>query len=182
MTITYRIEEEDLLTAQLYLASKSDRIRKRRQRSRWRVPVAYAIFGIFLLAIGDRSWFPLVFVLAGILWFFIYPLWERARYLKHFRGFIKEYQSGVTGRMVTLEISDNYLLAKEGDAESKVPFTNLEEISEIASGIIIILTGGQAFLLPENRLENAGQIRDSLQALAVRANIPFKADLQWKWK
>lgn len=53
MMIDYKIDECDFLTHQLFVASKSDRIKKKRQRSKIIVSLIYLAFG-FLFLLQDK--------------------------------------------------------------------------------------------------------------------------------
>ena len=75
MTIEYTIEEADFLTHQLYIASRSERIKRKRKRSRLLVPIAYLVIGLYFYLQQQQN-LGYAFFLIGILWFFFYPLWD----------------------------------------------------------------------------------------------------------
>src|SRR5690606_36275250 len=134
--IEYKIGENDFLTHQLFLASKSERITRKRQRNKIIWPLIYSGFGLVFL-FQDRISFSIIFFIIGPLWFFIYPLWERRLYIKHYQGFIKENYKGRLGRTATLEFTDDYILARDNGSESKVLVTELEDVCEIPTTIFV---------------------------------------------
>src|SRR6476619_3944450 len=89
MILEYQIEAEDLVNYQLFIASKSKRIKQRRQKNRLLVPVGYLFFGI-LFILQNKMQYAVVFIVIGLLWYFLYPLWERRRYIKHYQGHVLE--------------------------------------------------------------------------------------------
>lgn len=181
MTIDYIIDENDFLTHQLFLASKSDRIRKKRQRSKVILPLIYIAFGLLFL-FQDKVSLTIIFFIIGLLWFFIYPLWERRHYIKHYKGFIKENYKDRLGRTATLEFSNEYILAKDNGSESKVLTSELEEICEIPTTIFVRLKGGQSFILPKDRITDFDKVKARLKELADHLKIKYGTDEKWEWK
>ena len=98
MTIDYKIDEKDFLTHQLFVASKSDRIKRKRKRSKILLPLIYVAFGLLFL-FQDKVSLTIIFFIIGLLWFLIYPFFERRHYIKHYTGFIKENYQDRLGRV-----------------------------------------------------------------------------------
>jgi hypothetical protein len=181
MTITYHLEENDYLTHQLFIASKSERIRKKRQRIKYLYPLIYGAFG-FWFFLQDKYSLALVFINLGLLWFFIYPIWERRHYVKHYKGFIKENYKDRFGRNATIEISNDFIVVKDHGMESKVLTSEIEEINEIPSIIFVRLKGGQSLILPKDKIAEIGNLRIRLQELANYLKINYVVEENWNWK
>lgn len=181
MTIDYKIGENDFLTHQLFLASKSDRIKKKRQRNKILVPLIYAALGLFFL-FENKFLMTLIFFMVGLLWFFIYPLWERRHYINHYKGFIKENYKDRIGKMGTLVLNNDFILAKDSGSESKILTSELELINEIPSSIIIRIKGGQSLLLPKDKIPDIKTVIITLQELATILNIKYDIDENWEWR
>ena len=181
MTIDYKIDENDFLTYQLYTASKSEQTIKRRERTKVIIPVFYLLLGFFFFW-NEYSLFGVVFVILGILWFFMYPIWEKRRYIKHFKIFIKENYKERLGKIVTLELTNGYIFAKDNGSESKVLTTELEEICEIPTTILIKLKSGQSFILPKDKISNIDSLTSRLMALADYLKIKYEVNDKWAWK
>lgn len=147
MTIEYKIGENDFLTHQLFVASKSSTIKKKRQRNKIILPLIYIALG--LLFIFQDKVMTIIFFIIAFLWFFIYPVWERQYYIKHYKRFIKENYKDRIDRAVILELNYDYILGKDSGGESKVLTSQLEEIYEIPTTIFIRLKGGQAFIFTQ---------------------------------
>jgi hypothetical protein len=181
MTIDYKIDENDFLTHQLFVASKSSRIKRKRRRNKLIVLVIYAVLGI-LLFIENKYFLSIIFLAIGILWFFIYPIWEKRHYIKHYKEFIKENYKDRLGRNTRLEISNDYILAKDNGSESKILTTELEEIHEIPTTIFIRLKGGQSFILAKDKIANVDAVKATLKELAAYLKIKYITDEKWEWK
>lgn len=181
MTINYTISEEDLLTYQLYAASKSERILKQRKRNKLIGLVYLPMALIFFLA----KTYPvaIMLVLVGILWFFLYPLWDKKRIMNNYQDFINENQKERLGNLIQLEITGEFILAKDKGSESKVQISELEKITEIPSLILLVLKGGISLAIPKQEIVSIhDQLITELKELAFRLNIPYEMDLDWEWK
>lgn len=180
MKVQYAINENDLLTHQLFIASKSDRIKKQRRRNR--------LMGLAYLPIGVIFFFthkyPLTisFFLLGVLWFFLYPLWEKGKFIRNYKLFINENFKDRIGRVVTIEINDESIFVKDNGNEGKVQLEELEGINEIPSMILLRLKGGQSLLLPRQEIVNTPELIIELKELALKLNIPYETDQSWVWK
>lgn len=181
MTIDYTIDENDYLTHQLFVASKSAYIKKKRQRNKIIIPLIYIGLG-FLGLLENNISLAIFFFIIGVLWFFIYPLWEKLYYIKNYMSFINENYKDRFGRTATLEFNNEYFLAKDNVSESKVLTTELEEICEIATTIFIRLKGGQSFILPKGKITDLDKVKARLKELADYLKIKYEIDEKWEWK
>lgn len=181
MTIDYKIDEIDFLTHQLFVASKSDRIKKKRKRNKVILPLIYIAFGILFL-FQDKVSLAILFYIIGLLWFFIYPIYERRHYVKHYKGFIKENYKDRLGRTATLEFNNEYILAKDSGSESKVLTTELEEMCEIPTTIFLRLKGGHSFILPKDKITDFDKVKARLKEIADHLKIKYNTDEKWEWK
>lgn len=181
MKLEYKIDEDDFLTYYLFNASKSDRIRKKRIKNKIFIPIIYISIGIFFyFQLGVTSTFLLI--IFGILWFFIYPYWERRHYKNHYQGFIKENLKNRLDSIGTIEITNDYFLGKDNGSESKILTIEIEEIFEIPTLIFVKLKSGQSFLFPKNKISEIDALRTRLKELATYLGINYILDEKWKWK
>jgi len=180
MTLHYTLEENDFLTHQLYIASKSERIRKIRKRSRMMVSIAYAVMAL-LFYIQEKISLVIIFLIIALCWFIINPFWERKKYVRHYKKFIAECYKIRIGRMATLTINNECYVTKDDGGETKIIATETEEIVEIPSLFLIRLKSGQSLLLPKNKISNAEEVKETLIDLAGFLNISYKVEDNWKW-
>jgi len=145
------------------------------------VPLIYLAFGLWFL-IEDNYSMTITFFITGLLWFLIYPFWERRHYINHYKGFIKENYKERLGRTATLEFSNEVIIAKDNGSESKVLTTELEKIIEISSTIFVKLKGGQSFILPKDKIDDIGTLTGRLKELASYLNIEYCIEDKWEWK
>lgn len=181
MTIQFSIDADDFLTHQLFIASRSTRIQKKRRKSQVILPLIYVTLGLIAL-VQSSIFLAILFFMVAVLWYFIYPLWERQHYVKHYKEFIAENYKNRLGQMATVDFSDDFILAKDNVSESKVLTKEIEEICEIPSLILIKLTSGPSFVLPKNKIANCDSLQSFLQRLAHRLNIKYEVSETWEWK
>lgn len=94
MKISYQIKEEDYLIHQLYTASKS-RIIKRKRIVFWlMVPIAYASFA-YLTYFQFRQ-YDVGYFMGGqaLFWLVLYPFYSKWNYKRHYRKHINEHLKG----------------------------------------------------------------------------------------
>ena len=180
MTIEYKISENDYLTHQLYLASISERIRKKRQRNRSLFPLFFTIIG--LLALSKSGVLGIILFAFALSWFLFYPRSERKHYVEHYQGFIKENYQERIGRPVVLEFNDDFIYGKDEGSESKVLTKELEEIVELPTIVLLRLKGGQSLILPKDSIENIDSLTVRLKELAEYLKIEYVLKDKWEWK
>ncbi|NRT13934.1 hypothetical protein HNP99_000259 [Flavobacterium sp. 28A] len=182
MTLIYKIDEKDYLIYQLFTASKSDNIKKKRQKSKIMIPLIYFTFGLFYSFYNTNYALGVIFFIISCLWYFLYPIWEKRHYIKHYKKFIAENYKDSIGREINFEIDNEFLFASSNGSESKIITTEIVEINEIPSSIFIKLKSGQSFIFPKSKIANINQVKTRLTTLAAHLNINYKDDPQWEWK
>jgi len=145
------------------------------------VPLIYIVFGLIFF-IEDNLTLSIIFFIIGFLWFFIYPLWERGHYIKHYKSFIKENYKDRFNRIATLEFNNDFILTKDSGSESKVLTTEIDEINEISSTIFVRLKGGQSLILPKDKIADIANVTSRLKALTEYLKIKYDIDEKWEWK
>lgn len=180
MTITFNIQEKDLVTLQLFLASTSDIIRKKRQKNKYIIPVFYVLIALVGIATGQKI-AAISFLSGAVLWILLYPLWERKNYRKYFTTFIREHMKNRFGNVLSIEITNEFLLTREHENENKTPTSEIEMIQEIRELLLIRLKGGTTFFIPKEQITELGQLKNRLQKLANHLKVEYAIDEKWEW-
>ncbi|MEN2413074.1 hypothetical protein [Flavobacterium mesophilum] len=181
MTISYQLSANDYLQHQLYTASKSEGIKKKRFKSRITIPLIYGAFIAFYLYSKDIQGAIIFFILAA-LWFFLYPFWDKRRYIKHYESFIKENYKERFKETVLIELSTDFILEKGRASRGIIATSEIEEINEISSSIFIKLKHGVSLILPKNAIENIDSLILFLKELANNLNVKYNIENNWEWK
>lgn len=181
MKIEYTIGEEDLLTHQLYAATKSPQILKQRKRAWLLVPAMYVIIAAVLYSEGLKPT-ALFLVIAAIAWLPLYPVFQRWRYRKHFHNHVKENCKDRINKPGSVEFTDGLILLKDDTAEGKVNLDQLDKIIELPSHIFVRLKGGLSIILAKDKIKDASAVVTYLKALAMQTGAPYINELDWRWK
>ncbi len=181
MVVEFKITENDFLIHQLYLASISDRIRKKRQRNRIIVPLIYSVVGIIAFSLSNSTTTIICFIIAT-LWFLFYPMREKRRYSKHYESFIKDSYKERIGRLAVIEFSNDFIVTKDEGSESKILTKEFEAMVELPTIILLKLKGGQSIILPKERIKNIDALIVRLNELADYLKIEYIMNDKWEWK
>jgi hypothetical protein len=181
MTIELKIDENDYLTYQLFVASKSATIQRKRKRNKIIMPILYLMLG----ASGfyqNNQLMGILFCVFAVLWFIIYPLWERNNYIRHYMNFIKVNHKDSFGKSAFLEISNEHIFVKDEFSEAKVSTSEIDEIYEIPTTIFIRMKAGKTFILPKDKIAEIESLKSVLSELANFLKISYAIDENWKWR
>lgn len=181
MNVAYSIDANDYLTFQLFTASKSDIVKKRRLKSKLIFSLLYLAIGIFFLVEGKIN-FTVAFVVLGIVWYFVYPMREKRMYEGNYRNYITKHFYNRFGKPATLEIDNHYIVSKDEVSTGKISTKDIESISEIPTAVYIKFNTGQSFILPKDKIENLDEMILKLKELADLNHFSYYKEMNWKWK
>jgi hypothetical protein len=179
MIVQTVLQEEDYLTYLLYSASRSKRSRANRRRS-WLV-----ITGIFLVAgfffNGKDSFYSYYFFGAAALNLFLYPLYQRYAYKKHYRKFVAEKLAYRAGKECIIDFGSDIIETKDLTGESKFNVSEVAEIIEISTHYFVKLKSDDGLIIPKTAVDNP-DFGEELLAIFDRPEIVLIRELDWKWK
>ena len=146
MKIQYQIQEEDFYTYQVFTASQSKGVKRKRMRGKLLL-LAMCTLGMLVFYFDNAA---MVFYFAGV---FLVVLLGYGRYFswkfrKHYRAHIKEYYSGRFGLEETLVLEDDVVISTNKLGESKLNISQFEKISETSSHLFLHLSTGNTLIIP----------------------------------
>jgi hypothetical protein len=176
MKIDYELQENDFLQFQLFTASKSDRI-KRKKRNSWLIMTfcSFIIAGYFYI-IENHS-LAIYFGLISILTALFYPNYFKSRYKNHYKKFIKENYAKRFGQRETLEFHSDYIFAKNKTGEGKIYLKEIEEINETEFHYFLKVSTGVSLFMPKQNVEQSNELISRFNELGIKVND----ELSWKW-
>lgn len=180
MKIHYSLTEDDMITHQLYIASTSEKIVKKRFIGKVVVPVMYLLVALWYYYSGQIGLSITILILIP-LWYFLYPLWERKRYRSHYKSFIREHFSAKVGRPTILEFDNAVITLKDDGTETQISTGEIAVITELPDIILIKLITGESLVISQNGAEQPG-VKQKLKALASELRIEYRDDRNWRWK
>jgi hypothetical protein len=180
MQITYTLDKTDFLNHQLYLATKSPRIKRNRIKSHiWVIVMFLALASLFYVRndIGLFYWFLLLALVAG----FLFPYYSRWMHINHYKKYIDEHYSNKVGKLAVLQLEDDRIDSKDELSEGSLKLAGLTEIVEVPSAIYLRIDTS-SLILPKAQIINLDEVKSALETIATNYNIPFRREMDWTWK
>lgn len=181
MTLVYQLDQNDFLQHQLFFASKTDRIKKKRTQSWLFVSVTMILLG-YLFFQSDNSLLAYYFIAFGIVTLIFYPFYQRHQYKNHYAKFIADTYKNKFGQTVKIHLTENSLETNDVTGEYRINLSELESVTETGAYFYPSLKAGGHLIIPKSKISDVSQVRQELKHLCERLRINFIEDLNWKWK
>ena len=181
MKIAFVLSEDDLLSHQLFAASKSKLVQKRRAKGKLFLLLIYMAVGLF---IWDRNGMVTggIFFLVFLPLYLLYLYMERKQYVTHFKRYVQDVYKDRSNTTTTIDIDDKLIHMTDGVNESTIPLTEVEVIYETGTLYSLGLNTGQSIVIPKANVTPGDNLNPFLKELADRHGIPYQQELNWKWK
>ncbi|WP_319482674.1 YcxB family protein [uncultured Draconibacterium sp.] len=181
INLEFQLEREDHVTFQLYIASKSERIKKKRRTTKYRVPIVYLVLASIIFFVGELG-LSIVFILVGILWYLFYPKYELKRYEKHYRSYVEENFKTELDPKVIIEFTETVINTTDEKGNSSIKIETIKEIDEIEKYFFIRLNPGLGLIIPKSKITDLGEFELWLNEITKRYGIKRNVDFAWRWK
>lgn len=179
MKLTFTLNKEDFLTFQLFTASKSPSLQKARRMNLWVVPIMYLVVALIFYFL-DSPQYTLGFIILAILWAIFFPFFQSWRQRVAYEKFIQEHLKERFDKLVQITFLKNSLHSKDVSGEGSMPFTEIEEISEISTHYFIKFKAGVHLILPKKELETQEKVGGHLRNLADKLQFKYNEELEWR--
>ena len=181
MNLNYSLNKEDYLQHQLYNASTTESIKKKRLKT-WAIVTFIFIILSFLFYQADNKLLTYYFIAFSIITLIFYPFYQRKQYKKHYAKFINETYKNRFDKESNIVFNDMNLETSDLTGESKINYSSLEKIIEISSHFFLKIKTGGSLIIPKSKVENVEKVRTKLKVLSEKMKIDYSAELNWKWK
>jgi hypothetical protein len=181
MTLTYSLDQNDFLQYQLFTASKSDRIKKKRTKTWLILSGSWLLFSFVFYQRHDTLLFYL-FLAYGLITLLFYPYYQRRQYKNHYAKFIADTYKNRFGKTSNITFTETALETNDITGESKINLAQLENLTETANYFYLKMKTGGHIIIPRYKLNNVSEVQEKLKALCTKLSIDFITDLNWKWK
>jgi len=169
MKFEYKINEQDYLGFQLFTASKSPRITKRKRNGQVLFTLAMILFAVLFYLNGNTP-MTIYFVFAAIICGLFYPKYFKWMYKRHYQKYIRENFSKMFGQTEILEIRASYILTKDISGEGRINLTGIEKVDETNNHFFIKIITGISIIIPKRDIKNPNEFRSAIQNLGVIFN------------
>jgi len=179
--LKYALHKVDFLMLQLYIASKSERLKSRRKRAKMVTPVLYLILALIMYFLLHQLIIAIVMVVLAVAWVLFYPSREKKTYTNYYGQYIDEYYMSRYGEEMDLTIDEGYIRIKTNYSESKTILSHLDAIQEIPDYLFLKYKSGASLIIPRKKVADFDGIKDRLLRLTANLDVKHTADLNWKW-
>ena len=114
--------------------------------------------------------------------YFFYNFFEKRQYLKHFTRYIKANYGDEIGVKTTISLDEDGVSIALGEHNTKMPWSEIEGISETGSLILIEEKSQNAIVIPKQKTARITELITELKRIASNYTIPYNEELNWKWK
>lgn len=176
MKLEYPIEQEDFLIFQLYTASQSEMIQKKKRKGWIGATVLFAATSIFFV-VQENYPSAIYFGICTLLFGFLYPIYFSWRYKRHYNKYIAEHYQNRFGIPVILEINEEEIFSQDKAGESRFKLSEIEQVNEIGEYFFVKISTGASLIIPKDGVGDADSVRNEFERLGLKLNQM----LDWKW-
>lgn len=151
MKLTYQLQPVDLVKFNEYHSTHSAYHKQLRRKQRILVPIVYLLLATLLYATGGRAG-PALLVFIAVLWLFLWPLWIRQRYRKHFQMHVAETTGDSLKDPIILELQDDGIHSQSYLGQSVYRYSAVGDIVGNENYRYVYIGKGMALVLPEDRI------------------------------
>lgn len=177
MLLEYKIEEQDFLDFQLFTASKSKRINKKKRNS-WILLTIILLTFAFYFYLNQNYVLAVYFGIIAIACALFYPKYFKWRYKNHYKSYIRENYSKRFGETVIIDIKDGFIYSKDNTGEGKINLTSIERVDETDKHFFLKMNTGISLIIPKNNIQKPGELKIKFQ----ESGLPVHDNKNWHWK
>jgi len=171
----FKLDENDYLTYQLFTASKSALIAKKKRNGWILAPLSFLILAVMFYS-SDNFPLTVYFVIAAIVTVIFFPRYFKWRYKKHYLKHIQTNYQNRFGIESELEITSEGIIYKDETGEGKINLKEIIRVNNLPAHFLIELNLGHSIILPKNQV-------DETALLQTLSEFQLKTidERNWKW-
>lgn len=181
MTLTYSLDQNDFLQNQLYIASSSKTLKKKRKSAWLGSTSALFLLSIIFLYFGNTLFF-FYFLLVSILALILLPTYQRKKLKKHYSNYITENYQYRIGKIVNIHFTESDIHTQDITGETTIRLSEIENITETTDYFYIRMKTKHVLIISKLKVYNPYDVKVELQRISQKLNVDFVEDLNWKWK
>jgi len=178
MKLKYKLTEDDFLAYQLFTASQSKRIKKKRFRSRIILPLFLTFLGILAILVLDNMFMFIVYTITAILWYVVYPVYSKKIYKNHYRKYIEENYQDRINQFVKMDVNTDSISSDDENVMFKLKANQIKELTETSEYFFLKIMDNQSLILPKRELENPEAFANKILSFGTK----HVEQLDWTWR
>ena len=181
MLIKIVLDSDDYLTYHLYLASKSESLKKRRFIHWLSIPLVYIITGfVFVYLKGAEIVRTIFFVTAG-LWLLLYPFYSKWAIRRFLLRQIHAKYTPLISKEGSLKLGEKKITVKSTETSMDIEYGDIKDIIELTDYYLIGLNVGSSLILPKKKIE-ADLLGQLIDKISQKTGIHPTVETLWGWK
>jgi uncharacterized membrane protein len=181
MTLSYTLTENDFLQHQLFIASKTDRIKQQRKKT-WLIYSAALLLLSLIFYQSGNTVMTYYFLIISIVFFCFFPIYQKNYYKNHYQKFIADTYQKRFGQTANVSLNEDCIETSDITGQTKINLTEIENTTETSDYFYVKMRTGGHLIIPKQRLDNIENVRQELKNLCSKLSIEFLDDLNWRWK
>jgi hypothetical protein len=175
LKLTFFLKSEDFLAFQLFTASQSESIQRKRRRGQIFLSIGSLAFALFFY-IGNSAFLSIYFLVFAVVTYIFYPRYFKKRYHKHYRNFIRDNYENRLNVEQEVDIDKDKIILKDKTGEASIKLEEVEEVTETPKHFFVKISTGVSLIFPKNSI-SVETVREKLQSLGL--TIVDYSD--WAW-
>ena len=176
MKMKYTLDRKDFVELQLFNATKSVSIQKKKRRE-----TIYLTLGALLAAayflVQDHMAMTIWFLLVAVVTVSFYPKYFKRKYKKHYEKYIDEHYAKRFGEKVELALTNEAIWSRNQIGEGTLYLSEIDRVNETQHHFFLHTSAGPSMIIPKRELDTLDQFR----AAVAKVNIPVIDDKNWSW-
>lgn len=175
MEFTYQLESNDFLQYQLFTASQSKSIAKKKMYGWLIFTLAASIFALYCY-LNNSTALAIYFGAIAAIWGVFYPRYFSWKYAKQYAAFINKNYKNRFGQSTTVTLSKNHIMATDESGEGKMKLSEIVGLNETNQHLFITFNSGTSLIIPKRELANVQELKNSLENIGLSINN----ELSWR--
>ncbi len=178
MEFYFKLQKQDYLTHQLYVANHTPFILYKQETLKWLFSLIYVGLGVLFFVNSFALWQGAVFILLGVVWFVYFPILYKKRYKKSYGRLIDENFKEVLEKKIAIKIDKQFIKTGNGESEASVEVSELDSLIELKELFLLNLVSGMTLIIPKREVVDVHNFLSFFSEIGVRHN----KKVDWEWK
>jgi len=164
MKLEYEIKEQDFLEFQLFTASQSKKIYRKKLKG-WIFTTLFFVILSAYFYFDYNNILAICYGICAIIFGLFYPKYFAWRYRKHYKSYIKENYSYRFGKKEYIEINNQFIFHRDKTGEGTINMSEIEKIDETEKHFFVRVKAGVSLIIPKNEIQNSDEVRAKFESL-----------------
>lgn len=181
MNIKITLDVNDYLTYHLFLASKSDSLKKRRLLHWFSIPIVYIVSGFLFTYLKGSELVRSIFFVTALVWFVVYPFYSKWAVRRFLLRQVNARYAGLIGREGNFKLDEKKITVKSHEASMDIDYGDIKDIVELPEHFLIDLKAGSSLILPKQKIP-PDALSQLIDKISLKTGLKPQIHVLWGWK